>query len=161
MRYREIKPRWKYLLGANYAITTGILPSAIIDVPYLHLDMAGILTIEGGAEGGYMWDGPSGPMRDTPTAMRGSLVHDAFYQLLRMGLLDYDPCKRQADELQRRCTGCERTSVVIVLGRGLVVSVGVRGLGGLLAVDGRRRGLRDARAPRHHGRARGFPRRPV
>ena len=104
MRYREIKPRWKYLLGANYAITTGILPSAIIDVPYLHPDMAGILTIEGGAEGGYMWDGPSGPMRDTPTAMRGSLVHDAFYQLLRMGLLDYDPCKRQADELfQRIC----------------------------------------------------------
>lgn len=36
---------------------------------------------------GYAWDGPSGPTWDTPSFMRGSLVHDGFYQLLREGVL--------------------------------------------------------------------------
>jgi hypothetical protein len=36
---------------------------------------------------GYAWDGPSGPTRDDETNMRGSLVHDSGYQLMRMGLL--------------------------------------------------------------------------
>jgi hypothetical protein len=31
---------------------------------------------------GYAWDGPSGPTFDTPSFMRGSLVHDALYQLI-------------------------------------------------------------------------------
>ena len=32
---------------------------------------------------GYAWDGPSGPTFDTPAFMRGSLIHDALYQLIR------------------------------------------------------------------------------
>jgi hypothetical protein len=32
---------------------------------------------------GYCWDGPSGPTIDTESFMRGSLVHDAWYQLMR------------------------------------------------------------------------------
>ena len=36
---------------------------------------------------GYAWDGPSGPMPDTKDAMRGSLVHDAIYQLIRQSHL--------------------------------------------------------------------------
>lgn len=36
---------------------------------------------------GYCWDGPSGPTIDTKTFMRGSLVHDALYQLIRDGLI--------------------------------------------------------------------------
>lgn len=36
---------------------------------------------------GYAWDGPSGPTVDTPSFMRGSLVHDALYQLIREGHL--------------------------------------------------------------------------
>jgi hypothetical protein len=35
----------------------------------------------------YAWDGPSGPAMDTKNAMRGSLVHDALYQLMREGKL--------------------------------------------------------------------------
>ena len=36
---------------------------------------------------GYAWDGPSGPTFDSKTFMRGSLIHDALYQLIRNGVL--------------------------------------------------------------------------
>ena len=31
----------------------------------------------------FRWDGPSGPTFDTPTFMRGALIHDALYKLIR------------------------------------------------------------------------------
>lgn len=37
--------------------------------------------------GCYAWNGPSGPAIDTRTIMRASLVHDAIYQMIRLGLL--------------------------------------------------------------------------
>jgi len=37
---------------------------------------------------GYAWDGPSGPTSDTKSFMRGSLIHDALYQLIREGYLN-------------------------------------------------------------------------
>ena len=47
---------------------------------------------------GYAWDGPSGPTWDTTNWMRASLIHDALYQLMRMGLLRFDGANRyQAD----------------------------------------------------------------
>ncbi len=36
---------------------------------------------------GYAWDGPSGPTIHTKNFLRGSLVHDALYQLIRLGVL--------------------------------------------------------------------------
>ena len=49
---------------------------------------------------GYAWDGPSGPAIDTDTFMRGSLVHDGLYQLIREGVLS--PAARPyADEVMR------------------------------------------------------------
>lgn len=39
---------------------------------------------------GYAWDGPSGPTIDTKSFMRGSLVHDALYQLIRGGIIRND-----------------------------------------------------------------------
>ncbi len=33
----------------------------------------------------YSWDGPSGPMPDIKSSMFGSLIHDAWYQLIREG----------------------------------------------------------------------------
>ncbi|MFA5378531.1 MAG: hypothetical protein WC455_22445 [Dehalococcoidia bacterium] len=38
---------------------------------------------------GYAWDGPSGPTFDTKNTMRGSLVHDIGYQLMREGRLPH------------------------------------------------------------------------
>ena len=48
---------------------------------------------------GYVWDGPSGPTIDTKNFMRGSLVHDALYQLMREGKLDPTLRRKQADLL--------------------------------------------------------------
>tara|TARA_R110000772_G_C13310282_1_gene440264 strand:+ start:2102 stop:2488 length:387 start_codon:yes stop_codon:yes gene_type:complete len=42
----------------------------------------------------YAWDGCSGPTRDTDTNMRAGLVHDALYQMIRLGLI---PAYRKAD----------------------------------------------------------------
>ena len=36
----------------------------------------------------YAWDGPSGPTIDTDNFMRGSLIHDALYQLMREGVIN-------------------------------------------------------------------------
>ena len=74
---------YKYQLAEDYQIMTDIMPEKLIDTPLLRLDVDGLLTIRRG----YAWDGASGPTIDTKSSMRGALVHDAFYQLMRMDLL--------------------------------------------------------------------------
>jgi hypothetical protein len=65
------------------------------DGRYLSL-INGILLIRAG----YAWDGPSGPTIDTKNSMRGSLVHDALYQLLRVGHLSIiDGDRELADDI--------------------------------------------------------------
>ena len=81
--YRKLR-RYKYQLTQAYAIDVGIKGYAI-DTPYLKLDRQGNLTIQKS----YAWDGPSGPTLDTLNFMRGSLVHDALYQLIRLQKLPY------------------------------------------------------------------------
>jgi hypothetical protein len=50
---------------------------------------------------GYCWDGPSGPTIDTDNFMRGSLFHDALYQIFReYGF--YRQFRDDADQLLRR-----------------------------------------------------------
>ncbi len=49
----------------------------------------------------YAFDGPSGPTFDTPTFMRGSLIHDGLYQLIRQGYLTKHH-RKYADQLLRR-----------------------------------------------------------
>ena len=51
----------------------------------------------------YAWDGPSGPAIDTKNFMRGSLVHDVFYQLMRVGWLPHVWRKAADEELVRIC----------------------------------------------------------
>lgn len=92
--YRE---GYKYQLSKNYSIQTDIKGySAKND--FCHLHKNGILEIKSG----YAWDGPSGPTFDTPDFMRGSLVHDALYQLIREGKLPQS-VRDDADELLRLC----------------------------------------------------------
>lgn len=82
---------YKYQLRADYVLPVG-LPGAA-ETEWLTL-RDGTLTIRNG----YAWDGPSGPTIDTLNFMRGSLVHDALYQLIRLDFLS--PAARvNADQL--------------------------------------------------------------
>ena len=89
---------FKYQLAATYVIPLGTYPKAPIDTEYLQIAADGVLTIKEG----FAWDGPSGPTIDTKNFMRGSLVHDALYQLMREGHLDHDTYRADADGILRR-----------------------------------------------------------
>ena len=93
------KSGYKYQLCETHKTPTCIRPDLLIDTKYMQLETDGFLTIREG----YCWDGPSGPAIDTRNFMRGSLVHDVFYQLIREGHLHH--CYRnEADkELRRIC----------------------------------------------------------
>lgn len=86
---------YKYQLKELYTVAIDIRPASPINTTYIALDLDGTLTIREG----YAWDGPSGPTVDTLNFMRGSLVHDALYQLMREGLLDPDVHREAADRL--------------------------------------------------------------
>ena len=86
---------YKYQLKEECRIATPIIPQQAIEGDYLSLGTDGLLTIRKG----YAWDGPSGPTVDTLNFMRGSLVHDALYQLMREGWLDNGTCREPADRL--------------------------------------------------------------
>ncbi|MBI4191956.1 MAG: DUF1353 domain-containing protein [Betaproteobacteria bacterium] len=89
------KAGYKYQLKENYVIQIEIRPASDIDTEYLALTNAGTLTVKKG----YAWDGPSGPTIDTLNFMRGSLVHDALYQLMRERHIDGDRYRETADRL--------------------------------------------------------------
>ncbi len=93
----KYKARYKYRLVEPYQARIPIYPLRRIRTEYLELGVDGVLTIKAG----YAWDGPSGPAIDTRTFMRGSLVHDALYQLIRIGELPPD-VKPTADKLLRQ-----------------------------------------------------------
>lgn len=90
---------YKYTLAGNHIYHVDIRPAESIRAGYVHLNIAGVLWIKSG----YAWDGCSGPTWDDKTNMRGGLIHDALYQLMRLGLLPVS-CKEAADrELQKAC----------------------------------------------------------
>lgn len=90
---------YKYQLSRSYRCQTDLMPAKDIVTEYIHLYQSGILLIAKG----YAWDGPSGPAIDTLNFMRGSLVHDAIYQLMREGHLPQS-FRAQADlELKKIC----------------------------------------------------------
>jgi hypothetical protein len=99
IRYRQ---GYKYQLHSAYWCTVQIIPFEDIycgDNNWVELYRTGELRIQAG----YAWDGPSGPTIDTKTFMRGSLIHDALYQLIREGELPKS-ARVQADrELYRAC----------------------------------------------------------
>ena len=105
---------YKYQLAEGYSLKLEMLQrhgawseahgedgerDAGIKTEYIELSADGVLTIKAG----YAWDGPSGPTIDTKSFMRGSLVHDALYQLMRNEHLPAS-CREEADqELYRLC----------------------------------------------------------
>ncbi len=91
------KKGYKYQLDTDYSADIPIKPDNDIDSGYIVLSGEGGLIIKKG----YAWDGPSGPTIDTLNFMRGSLIHDALYQLMREGMLDKDDYRKPADRLLR------------------------------------------------------------
>jgi hypothetical protein len=75
---------YKYQLRAPYVTRLEIRPEHGAGTDWLTLETDGTLTIRAG----YAWDGASGPTFDSKSSMRASLVHDALYQLMRLGLLN-------------------------------------------------------------------------
>lgn len=78
----------EYQKGYKYQLTKQCIYKSPITgynicTKYIKLHEDGTLIIEAG----YCWDGPSGPTIDSKDFMRGSLIHDALYQLLRQGYL--------------------------------------------------------------------------
>lgn len=94
MKYKD---GYKYQLSEAYTCLTPITPGRPISAPMIRLNTKGKLQVLSG----YAWDGPSGPAIDTKNFMRGSLVHDALYQLMRMGKLDPYTEREKADQLLR------------------------------------------------------------
>src|SRR3990167_10288298 len=90
---------YKYQLVEDYRVLTGLRPKAFAKNNYISLDGDGTLNITEG----YAWDGPSWPAIDTKNFMRGSLIHDALYQLLREGLLPGGLRAAVDCELRRAC----------------------------------------------------------
>lgn len=96
IKYRD---GYKYQLAEPYVIQTDIRPDEHIGHDFIVLSVDGVLMINTG----YAWDGPSGPTFDTKNFMRGSLVHDALYQLMRAKHLDCGWREAADQELRRIC----------------------------------------------------------
>lgn len=99
---------YKYQTRRPFAILLPELVGAVAEAvrtDWLELTPDGWLQIRAG----YAWDGASGPTWDSKSSMRGSLVHDALYQLIRLGLLSKE-WREPADRVLRRL--CEEDKML-------------------------------------------------
>lgn len=90
---------YKYQLAEDFQIQTNIRPPAVISHLYFNMTTDGLLTVKAG----YAWDGASGPTFDTKSSMRGALVHDVLWQMLRLDLLPESDRPATNAELRRIC----------------------------------------------------------
>lgn len=91
--------KYKYNLHSNVTYATDLKVAAPAKHSFLGIDENGLLTIKIG----YAWDGPSGPAIDSKNFMRGSLIHDALYQLIRERILPPSTRKRADEILKEVC----------------------------------------------------------
>ncbi len=96
MKFIRYSDGYKFQLEEDYLHETGITPAAAGGNRFVRLDATGLLTIKAG----YAWDGASGPAIDTPSFIRGSLVPDVLYQLIRLGVVTMED-RLRADQLLR------------------------------------------------------------
>lgn len=107
----QYRSGYKYQLAKDYRIKTTLKPKAAVDNQFIALDKRGQLTVKSG----YAWDGPSGPLKDTEHNLRASLVHDAFYQLIRKKKLTITKDRDKADKLFQKM--CRQDGVPSLLAR--------------------------------------------
>ena len=87
---------YRFQLAEPFQCATPIT-EACAGSEFVGLAADGTLTIAAG----YAWDGASGPIAQGPEIVRGSLVHDALYQLMRECGLS-PRWREDADELLRQ-----------------------------------------------------------
>ena len=90
---------YKYNLHIDYEYRAKIEVEEPCDLGFVKITDEGLLTISKR----YAWDGPSGPTIDTKNFMRGSLVHDALYQLIREKKINMNQRRRADAILQEIC----------------------------------------------------------
>ena len=79
MKYRK---GFKYQLAFNEKFFVPFLIMFSFKTDFIVVEYGWVTILKG-----YAWDGPSGPTIDTRSFMRGSLIHDALYQLMRLELI--------------------------------------------------------------------------
>ena len=100
------KKGYKYQLTETYTVEIGIKPDKAIVTDFISLSTDGFLRMFKG----YAWDGVT-CWRDTKKLLRGSLVHDALYQLIRLKFLP-EEARRQADEELKKIVCEDKTSII-------------------------------------------------
>lgn len=98
---------YKYQTRCAFAILLPEMVGAVaatVRTDWLELTPDGWLQIRAG----YAWDGATGAW-DSKSSMRGSLGHDALYQLIRLGLLSHE-WREAADRVLRRL--CEEDKML-------------------------------------------------
>lgn len=91
--------KYKYNLHSDLEYQAGIKVKNPRDLGLLEIKSDGTLIIRKG----YSWDGPSGPTIDTKNFIRGSLIHDALYQLMREQVLPQSVRERADEILKEVC----------------------------------------------------------
>lgn len=95
IEYKKINDeKYKYELTRLHNDYTGIKRETESKGRYITLYDSGVISIKEG----YRWDGASGPTIDCEESMRASLLHDALYQLMRVGFLSKQ-YRKEADLL--------------------------------------------------------------
>ena len=93
-RYKKIDhPKYKYELTRKVRCATNIRGRNLLTDYIWLLDNGALMLFKG-----YAWDGCSGPTIDDDTNMKAGLVHDALYQLIRLGELPQSE-RKKVDEL--------------------------------------------------------------
>lgn len=96
MRILRYRGGYKYQCVGDFHFQTAIY-GLEIRTQFIRLSKTGLLTIVDG----YACDGPSGPTIDTPIFIYAAFVHDALYQLTRMGELPFLNWRKCDYELKR------------------------------------------------------------
>jgi hypothetical protein len=93
IKYRD---GYKFQLAEDLTYSSPLLPDVIASTQWIALADR-ILTIRNG----YSWDGASGPVFQTKSLIRASCIHDALYQLTRLGLISHE-CRADLDLIYQR-----------------------------------------------------------
>lgn len=95
MKWR-IAQRYAYLIPDAY-LRLAVWPTAMVNIGDYVLLEDGVLVLGEG----YRWNGTNWPSFDRKTNIRGSALHDAAYQLMHAGLLDWKQHKGIFDAIFR------------------------------------------------------------